>query len=118
MFAILFCAGFAFADEEKTIPTKQGFFYDMEEATLDHLTSVTILSKAGVDLDCFYINKNKVGLGLTYHIANLSKFLEVPIAEFVDISIGYAFAVREPFDQSREIRHGILANIVKIEIKF
>ena len=105
-------------------PLKQGFGYSVIDSQFNYFATTDILDKWGFVLGAGYAGrseetKDKLVATFTYQVGNLQKWVNVPIAKYIDLSVGvYACIGNVQIINSNggnEFDWGILANIVSIK---
>ena len=81
------------ADALTLPPLKQGFGYSLIDDEFNYFATVDIIKKYGFTLGAGYAgraeqSRDKLVSTFTYELGNLKKWVDVPIAEYVDLSVG------------------------------
>lgn len=117
----LFICGIAGADWNDDIEilkaeAKPCALYSITENQVTYATSLQILGYKGFELNGMYSNdKDMPALGVGYEIANLKDLgVDVPLAQYVDLSVGGYVGCRDFTTEDRSTDWGIWATIVKV----
>lgn len=114
----------AHADAVKLPNIKNGVGYSIKDNQFNYFATTDLISKWGFTVAGGYAGRAKntgdkaVGT-LTYELGNLSRWVEVPIAKYVDLSVGlYAglghVQINKP-EGGNEFDWGVVANIISIK---
>lgn len=98
---------------------KQGFAYSIIDKQFNYTATTDIMGKWGLMLGAGYSGRaentgDKIIATFTYRLGDLQKWIDVPIAKYVDLSVGVYYGIGR-IGGSNEQDYGLMANIVSIK---
>ena len=81
---------------------RQGIAYSVPDGTFRPSTSVELIKKWGVSLEAGYIGEDVAAGFISYNLGALEKFAEVPILQYVDLSVSTYYG----FERINKLKSG------------
>jgi hypothetical protein len=68
---------------------KQGIAYDVEECTIDYLSTIPVIGYKGFSLEVGLATTQKAVLVGSYQLLKLKDIIDIPILDLIEFNIGY-----------------------------
>ncbi len=92
---------------------KSGMVYDLHDNTINQAYCVEVIEKFGLSLNAGYTTNNIAMLAVMYNIGNLKELgLNVPLAQYVDLAVGYSYGYENPTLTTKEARSGLILKVI------